>query len=76
MGFSIRISNRDNARLLLGRQIVTEIEIGKGEMLRCAGMIVSVRFHHVVEQDFSIHVKLFKKLEQSVVMTIVNKSVK
>ncbi len=76
LGFSIRISNKDNARLLLGRQIVTEIDIGKGEKLRCAGMIVSVRFHHVVELDFSVHVKLFKKLEQSVVMSIVNQSVK
>lgn len=76
LGFSIRISNKGNARLLLGRQIVTEIDIGKGEKLRCAGMIVSVRFHHVVELDFSVHVKLFKKLEQSVVMSIVNQSVK
>jgi len=76
LGFSIRISNKDNARLLLGRQIVTEIEVSKGEILRCAGMIVGVRFHHVVEQDFSVHVKLFKKLEQASVMAIVNQTMK
>ena len=76
LGFSIRISNRENARLLLGRQIVTEIDVAKGELLKCAGLIVGVKFHHVVEQDFSIHVKLFKKLEQAIVMTIVNQSMK
>ncbi len=76
LGFSIRISNKDNARLLLGRQIVTEIGLVKGEMMRCAGMIVGVKFHNVVEQDFSIHVKLFKKLEQAIVMAIVKQSVK
>jgi HEAT repeat protein len=76
LGFSIRISNRENARLLLGRQIVTEVGLINGEMLRCAGMIVGVRFHHVVEQDFSIHVKLFKKLEQATVMAIINESTK
>lgn len=76
LGFSIRISNKENARLLLGRQIITEVGLIKGEVLRCAGMIVGVRFHNIVEQDFSIHVKLFKRLEQATVMAIVNQSLK
>jgi hypothetical protein len=74
LGFSIRISSLDNARLLLGRQIAMEIGPINGEVLRCGGIIVSARSHHLAPQDFSIHVKLFTQLEQAVVMAIVGES--
>ena len=74
LGFSIRIANRENARLLLGRQIVAEFGMVRGKMLKCAGLIVGVKFHHDVEQDFSIHVKLFNTFDQAVVTDLAGRA--
>jgi hypothetical protein len=74
LGFSIRIATRENARLLLGRQIVTEFGMVRGKILRCAGLIVGVKYRHEEEQDFSIHVKLFRKIEQAVVVDVIGRS--
>jgi HEAT repeat protein len=74
LSFSIRISSLDNARLLLGRQIAMEIGPISGDVLRCGGIIVGARSHHLAPQGFSIHVKLFTKLEQAVVMAIAGES--
>ncbi len=73
LGFSIKIATRENARLLLGRQIVAELgEVG-GRMLKCAGLIVGVKYRQDAEQDFSIHVKLFRKIEQAVVSDVIGR---
>ena len=74
LGFSIRIANRENARLLLGRQIVTEFGMVGGRLLKCAGLIVGVKFRHDVEQDFSIHVKLFNTFDPAVVTDLAGRS--
>lgn len=72
--FSVRIASLDNARLLLGRQISMEISLKDGDVLRCSGIIVSAGARHHDPQDFTIHVKLFTKLEKAMVMAIAAES--
>ena len=70
--FSIKISSRENARLLLGRQIITEITLGDGNILKCFGVIVGVKFHELEVHDFSVHVKFFRNLEQVDFKQVIN----
>ncbi len=61
--FSIKISSKKNARLLLGRQIVTEITLGDGNILKCFGIIVGVKFHEIETHSFTVHVKFHRNLD-------------
>lgn len=70
--FSIKISSRKNARLLLGRQIITEITLGDGNILKCFGVIVGVKFHELEVHDFSVHVKFVRNLEQVDFKQVIN----
>ncbi len=70
--FSIKISSTNNARLLLGRQIVTEITLGDGNILKCFGVIVGVKFHENDKQEFSVHVKFYRDLEQMDFKQVIN----
>ncbi len=70
--FSIKISSKENARLLLGRQIVTEITLGDGTILKCFGVIVGVKFYETDVQDFSVHVKFYRNLEQVDFKQVIN----
>lgn len=72
LSFAIRISNRESANLLLGRQIVSEIVLKDNQHLKCFGTIVSVRFKYEIVKEFSIHVKFHKELEQSIVTEVLN----
>lgn len=70
LSFSIRISNRENAKILLGRQIISEINLGPGNILRSFGIIVGVKFPQIADQDFSVHVKFFSVMDQADVMRV------
>ena len=70
--FSIKISTRQNARLLLGRQIVTEITLRDGNILKCFGVIVGVKIYEIDVQDFSVHVKFYRNLEQVDFKQVIN----
>ena len=70
--FSIHISSLENARTLLGRQIVSEIKLSGGDILKCFGVIVGVKYTERAMQDFSVHVKFYRTLEQAAVMQVVN----
>jgi len=70
--FSIHISSSENARLLLGRQIVSEINLGGGSILKCFGVIVGVKYHEIEMQEFSVHVKFFRSIEHVTIMQVVN----
>ena len=69
---AIRMPNRNSAGSLLGRQVVTELGPVEGRMLQCTGMIVGVTSRIAAGQDLVIHIKLFNKLEQTVVTEIVS----
>jgi hypothetical protein len=72
LAFTIRISNTDNARLLLGRHIMTTIIIGDEELTQQHGVIVGVRLYEPIKQDYSVHVKLSKKIDQAIFKRIVS----
>jgi hypothetical protein len=72
LAFTIRISNTNNARMLLGRHIMTTIIIGDNELPQQNGVIVGVRLSEPIMQDYSIHVKLSKKIDKTVFDNIVS----
>ena len=65
LAFTIKISNWNNARLLLGRHIVTTVVAEGEELAQQNGVIVGVRLHAPTSLDFSIHIKLTKKMDES-----------
>lgn len=69
--FHIRISRKENARLLLGRKIRTTIPEPAGGAVECSGQIVAVRYQASVESDYSVHVLLEAPLAEAVVKRIV-----
>lgn len=71
LAFTIRIANKDNAKLLLGRQIITTISIDGQELSPFSGVIVGVKIHDPQMFDFSVHVKLSKKIDDTSLWKIV-----
>jgi len=70
--FFIRITRKENARLMLGRGIKTTLSGSNGEQIECVGQIVAVRFQHFVESDYSVHVKFNEPLSETVVKSIIH----
>jgi cyclic nucleotide-binding protein/PilZ domain-containing protein len=70
--FYIRISRKENARLLLGRNIVTIFPLEGGESVECEGQIVAVRFQRYVENDYSVHIQFNDPLSGDVVKSIIH----
>ena len=66
------ISSRENARLLLGRQIISVIEIEGKDKLKCFGVIVGGRFQDEGGQEFVVHVNFHQHLEQSSLAQVTN----
>lgn len=72
MAFNIKISNKHNARLLLGRQLDTKIEKKNGEVLaECSGIVVGVTGHGKITQNFIVHLKLSQNLTDTAFSTII-----
>lgn len=71
LAFTIRIADKDNAKLLLGRQIITIILINGKELNPCTGVIVGVKIHDPGRFVFSVHVKLSKKIDGESLMRLV-----
>ena len=71
LAFTIRVAKKDNAKLLLGRQIITTISVDGKEMSPCTGVIVGVKIHDPVMIDFSVHVKLSKQIDNESLKKIV-----
>ncbi len=65
LAFTIKISNWNNARLLLGRHIVTTVITKDEELAQQNGVIVGVRLHEPTKLDFSIHIKLSTKMDET-----------
>ena len=65
LAFFIKISSQNNAKLMLGRQIVSEIRMINDEVItECSGIVVGVRYHDEVVRDFTVHVKLSQKIDE------------
>lgn len=59
ISYQVRISKKENARLLLGRKVEMKLPIGEktGAFALVAGDILAVRSTYAVESDYSVHVK-------------------
>jgi len=70
--FFMRISRRENARLLLGRslKITLPVEMTAGEAISFTGVIVAVRAHHAMEYEYSIHVEFDTVLDSNEIQKI------
>jgi CRP-like cAMP-binding protein len=67
ISYQVRISKKENARLLLGRKVQIRMPIGEspGEFELVVGDILAVRSIYAVESDYSVHVKLDTPLDGS-----------
>lgn len=65
ISYLVRISKKDNARLLLGRKVQIKMPVGEkpGEYVHLLGDILAVRSVYAVESDYSVHVKFDQPLE-------------
>lgn len=70
--FTISISSKGNARMLLGRKIVCQIKLANKDLLETAGVIVGVKYLEQMASDFAIHVKFHTLIPESSVMQVVN----
>lgn len=72
LAFNVKISGTKNARLLLGRQIISTIPVGSTKCIQGVGVIVGVKDCDAAEEEFSLHVELLKKIDQELMMKISN----
>ena len=68
---ALRIANKENAQLLLGRHLEAEIPIVGEKLLTCVGTIVGITFLASFSREFTLHVRFFEELSQSQVMQVV-----
>ncbi len=70
LAFYIRVSKKQNVKMLLGRQIISEIQLSKDNMLKCYGVIVGAKVSEMFVTDISVHVKLYRKIDQAQVIRV------
>ena len=65
VSFYLRISQKKNARLLLGRnmRITVASSAAPGKQVGLKGTIIAVRGHQAMENEYSVHVKFTRELE-------------
>ena len=63
LSFAIRISKKDNCRMLLGRTIRITIPLKTGQkQVPLDGRILSVQPFNMMESDYGVHVRLLKRI--------------
>ena len=71
LSFVIRISKKENARLLLGRQVVSFIPTGSHKLRESRGQIVGVSLQDYVDKDYRVHVRFEQSIEPGELQAIV-----
>lgn len=73
LSYVVRISKRENARLLLGRKVRLKLPAGEkpGESVTVTGEILAVRSVYAVENEYSIHVKFDELLKKRQMQEII-----
>jgi len=70
LSFSIRISKKENARLMLDRGIKTVLPVSGGKTYETTGKIVAVRYKQQEETDYSVHVKFTEAIAEDMLKRI------
>ncbi len=70
LAFYIRVSKKEVAKMLLGRQVISEIQLDNDNVLKCHGVVVGVKASDMFVSDISVHVKLYRNIEQAQVIQV------
>ncbi|MDD3814531.1 MAG: cyclic nucleotide-binding domain-containing protein [Desulfocapsaceae bacterium] len=57
LSLMIRLSKKENARLLLGRRIVSSLPMGTDGGLECKGEIIGVSLQDYIDKNYRVHVR-------------------
>jgi CRP-like cAMP-binding protein len=73
IAYQVRISKKENARLLLGRRVQVKLPAGEepGGFAAITGDILAVRCTYAVESDYSVHVRFDAALENRKLQEII-----
>ncbi len=77
LSFVVRISKRKNANMLFGRGVRVGISIGRASTKRqlvFKGKIIAVRGHHVVGNEYSLHVQFDEQLSHQEIQQVLGQS--
>lgn len=64
MCYLVKISQKENARLLLGRKVEAILAAGKkpGDVTRVAGDVLAVKNNYGIDRDYSVHVRFDRSI--------------
>lgn len=69
--FTIKIANKENARLLLGRQIRTEFRLEGAQPIVWEGVVVGVQQYQRKSKEFRVHVRMLEPASREKVAEVV-----
>ncbi|BCO08198.1 hypothetical protein GF1_05740 [Desulfolithobacter dissulfuricans] len=71
LAFLVRISKKENGRLLLGRTMRLSIPTSdSAELMHLTGTVIGVQPFHLPESDYSIHIRFDEDLDQATLQRI------
>ncbi len=70
LSFYIRVSKKEFVKMLLGRQIISEIYLDKENKLKCHGVVVGTKISDMFVTDISVHVRLYRNIDQAQVIQV------
>ncbi|MEE4243568.1 MAG: PilZ domain-containing protein, partial [Desulfopila sp.] len=71
VSFFMRVSKKKNADMLFGNKIRITLPTGGGRQQDFSGIIVAVRGHHVVSNEYSVHVRFASQLASQKFLEII-----
>jgi CRP-like cAMP-binding protein len=71
LSFMVRITRKENSRLLLGRKIRAAIPLSAGGEQQLYGTVIGVQFCDPIRSDYSVHVRFDRELDRSLLQQII-----
>jgi len=71
LSFVVRITKKENSRLLLGRNIKASITISAGSEQHLHGTVIGVQAFDLINSDYSVHTKFNTELARQDLQTII-----
>jgi CRP-like cAMP-binding protein len=72
LSFFLRISQKKNARLLLGRKVRMTLPLSEERSFNVTGTILAVRSQPVVGNEYSVHIRFDKELSPNDLLELLN----